>query len=170
MVFLSLTPRHGNLKEEEKRGFMRAISLQDFNPNIHIFVAALTVEMRQRLVKVSVKVKEENGENACREPFVFPMAMFAFRFVLRACPRAVLFSGWDLLLSGNLVLISRILTAFGTHISRGFHGSNRLSRVGSGRTRLTRPDPTRLDPTRENLKKPLTRPEPIHEISNNLLT
>eukprot|EP00904_Undaria_pinnatifida_P008766 jgi/Undpi1/5019/HiC_scaffold_19.g08371.m1 len=52
-----LSNRHGNLKEEEKRGFMRAISLQDFNPNIHIFVAALTVEMRQRLVKVGINPK-----------------------------------------------------------------------------------------------------------------
>lgn len=56
---LSLAPgRHGNRREEEKRSFMRAISLQDFSPSIHIFVAALTVEMRQRLVKVT---KRESG-------------------------------------------------------------------------------------------------------------
>lgn len=31
---------------------MRAITVQDFNPYIEIFVEALTVGMRQRLVKV----------------------------------------------------------------------------------------------------------------------
>lgn len=44
--------RHGNLWEEEKRGFMRAITVQDFNPTLRIFVEAPTQRMRQRLVKV----------------------------------------------------------------------------------------------------------------------
>ena len=43
--------RHGNLWEEEKRGFMRAITVQDFNPTLRIFVEAPTQHMRQRLVK-----------------------------------------------------------------------------------------------------------------------
>lgn len=44
--------RHGNLREEEKRGFMRAITVQDFNPSLRIFVEAPTHGMKQRLVKV----------------------------------------------------------------------------------------------------------------------
>lgn len=46
------TLRHGNLREEEKRGFMQAITVQDFNPALRIFVQAPTQEMRKRLVKV----------------------------------------------------------------------------------------------------------------------
>lgn len=50
--FNGMDKRHGNLREEEKRGFMRAITVQDFNPALRIFVQAPTQEMRQRLVKV----------------------------------------------------------------------------------------------------------------------
>ncbi|CAN0209699.1 unnamed protein product, partial [Hapterophycus canaliculatus] len=49
-----LTNRHGNLREEEKRGFMRAITVQDFNPTLRIYVEAPTQAMRQRLVKVGI--------------------------------------------------------------------------------------------------------------------
>ncbi|CAM9647012.1 unnamed protein product [Ectocarpus sp. 4 AP-2014] len=49
-----LTNRHGNLREEEKRGFMRAITVQDFNPSLRIFVEAPTHGMKQRLVKVGI--------------------------------------------------------------------------------------------------------------------
>ncbi|CAM9505092.1 unnamed protein product, partial [Ectocarpus fasciculatus] len=49
-----LTNRHGNLREEEKRGFMRAITVQDFNPFLRIFVEAPTHGMKQRLVKVGI--------------------------------------------------------------------------------------------------------------------
>lgn len=50
--------RYGNPEEEEKRGFMGAINVQDFNPNIRIFVQALTVGMRQRLIKVDTHTTE----------------------------------------------------------------------------------------------------------------
>lgn len=53
MRMLFLTTRQGNLREEEKRGFMRAITVQGFNPTLRIFVEAPTVEMRKRLVKVT---------------------------------------------------------------------------------------------------------------------
>ncbi|CAB1121185.1 unnamed protein product [Ectocarpus sp. CCAP 1310/34] len=54
-----LTNRHGNLREEEKRGFMRAITVQDFNPSLRIFVEAPTHGMKQRLVKVSASIDEQ---------------------------------------------------------------------------------------------------------------
>lgn len=53
-LYLTRCRRYGNLEEEEKRGFMGAINVQDFNPNIRIFVQALTVGMRQRLIKVDI--------------------------------------------------------------------------------------------------------------------
>lgn len=55
VISTSLILRHGNLKEEEKRGFMRAIAVQDYNPSIRIFVEALTVGMKNRLIKVNTK-------------------------------------------------------------------------------------------------------------------
>ncbi|CAN0343475.1 unnamed protein product [Ectocarpus sp. 12 AP-2014] len=45
--------QHGNLREEEKRGFMRAITVQDFNPSLRIFVEAPTHGMKQRLVGIN---------------------------------------------------------------------------------------------------------------------
>eukprot|EP00903_Cladosiphon_okamuranus_P017959 g16523.t1 len=83
-----LTNRHGNLREEEKRGFMRAITVQDFNPTLRIFVEAPTQEMRQRLVKVSASIDEQRDmpswvkEYACglgKEIYVVSIGAFAGR-------------------------------------------------------------------------------------------
>eukprot|EP00752_Nemacystus_decipiens_P006321 g5698.t1 len=83
-----LTNRHGNLWEEEKRGFMRAITVQDFNPTMRIFVQAPTQEMRQRLVKVSASIDEQQDmpswvkEYACglgKEIYVVSIGAFAGR-------------------------------------------------------------------------------------------
>ncbi|CAM9360166.1 unnamed protein product, partial [Choristocarpus tenellus] len=47
-----LSNRYNLRTEEERRTFIRAINIQDFNPDILLFVEALTPVMHQRLIKV----------------------------------------------------------------------------------------------------------------------
>lgn len=79
---------------------MRAISVQDFNPNIHIYVAALTVEMRQRLVKVNAKGEKTGGENAkIALDFFCVASVVSVRF--RTCFACVLCARSDAVVPGN---------------------------------------------------------------------